>query len=162
MPNASAFLFRSWSTMSVEKNIYSGLDHAKQQLLCKWRDDQLKQWYDIHLWNLCQLWMRSLSECAPQLHISTHFLCTPWLWRITSVVWKIIFPVEAVIVSTRLKQSSCLPARSIPAANVVFLPLVFGVIMYEYLFLDHGKSQLFFLGGYQNKPYYEISLPLYS
>ena len=49
-------------TASTGKMLFqTTLDHAKQQLLFKWRDNQLKQWYDIYLWNLYQLWMQSFS-----------------------------------------------------------------------------------------------------
>ena len=48
--------------------------------------------------------------------------------------------------SFHLKQSWCLPADQFQLLVRCYLPLVFDVIMSEYLCHDRGKSQLFFSG----------------
>ena len=61
-----------------------------------------------------------------------------------------------------LKPSSCLPARSIPAANALcmfFCPWFSGSLCLNICFMIVVNPNCFSLGGYQNKRCYEISLP---
>ena len=157
MPNASAFLFRSWFTMSVEKNMYSGLDHAKQQLLFKWRDDQLKQWYDIYppLKLMSALDAKFIRMCSPTSYFHTFSVHTLIMTNNKCSLkehlsgWSShrVYPIEAVIVPTCKINSSC--------KHCFWFS---GSLCTNICSLIVGNLNCFFLGGYQNKHYYEISL----
>ena len=111
-----------------------------------WSSDMIST-YETYVSSGCEVSQNAL----PNFIFPHIFLCTPWLWQTTSVVWKSIFPVEAVIMPNCNINFSC--------KCVVFCPWFLGSLCTNMCSLIMGNPNCFSRGGYQNKPYYDISLP---
>ena len=150
IPNVNVFLFKSWSTISVEENIYSGLDHAKQQLLFKWEDGQLKQWY---IWYLPMKLISALDAKFLFMRSPTSYFHTFFVHILTMANNKCSlkeylsgWSSHGAYLQDQFQLLMCcyLPSGSL-CPNICVLIVV--------------NPNCFSVGGYQNKHCYEISLP---